>query len=159
MSAINSQLNDALIETLTELFNAEDEEHAQGLIALIIEVRGDMNLIMMSDQYVEANIWNKIRTKTSNVQTLMSTTATFIQQIDDIDTAIKRFVRSAVPFTSATQIVDHETITKAVDHSELERVLTCNLWLFFLLYSSTNMRVVNAYLATLAPPGKGGNRK
>jgi hypothetical protein len=89
----------------------------------------------------------------------MTTTATFVQAIDDIDVAIKKFVGAFVPFTNKTAIVDNETLKKAVEHTELEQVLLNNYWLFFLMYAATNMRVVNAYLSTLIPKGKGRGAK
>lgn len=154
MSELNNQIKEALVEALTELFNAEDELHAQGLIEIINEVRGDTNLIMFADKYVETNVWTKLRENTSYIQTLMATTATFVQCIDDIDLAIKRFVPGFVPFTNATGIVDNETISKAVEHDELEKALKSNYWLFFIMYAATNMRVVNHFLAPLVP-GRG----
>lgn len=154
MSDLNNQLKEALVETLEELFNAEDPAHAELLVKTIIEIRGDMNLIMMTDQYVEKHIWAKLRDPTSNIQTLMSTTTTFVQCIDDIDTVIKKYVAAFVPFRSATMIVDDETISKAADHTELEKVLLNNYWLFFLLFAATNIRVVNAFLQTIVPKGK-----
>jgi hypothetical protein len=155
MSDLNNQLKEALVEALNELFNAEDEAHAEGLVTIITEIRGDTNLIMFADKYVESNVWKKLREKTSYIQTLMATTATFVQCVDDIDLAIKRFVPAFVPFTNATGIVDNETIDKAAEHSELETILKANYWLFFLMYAATNMRVVNQFLASLVPT-KGG---
>lgn len=155
MSDLNNQMKNALVEALNELFNAEDTAHAEGLIAIITEIRGDTNLIMFADKYVETNVWKKLREKTSYIQTVMATTATFVQCIDDVDMAIKRFVPGFVPFTNATDIVDDETIEKAADHPELEKILKANYWLFFLMYAATNMRVVNQFLASLVP-AKGG---
>lgn len=155
MSDLNNQLKEALVEALEELFNAEDTTHAAALVNSINEIRGDMNLIMMTDQYVEKYVWQRLRVVTSNIQTLMSTTTTFVQCIDDIDAAIKNHVRSFVPFTNATKIVDDETIKKAVERPELEKILTDNHWLFFLLFASTNMRIVNAFLQSIVPPTKG----
>ena len=155
MSELNNQLKRALVEALNELFNAEDDLHAQGLIDIIDEIRGDTNLIMFADKYVETNVWKKLRENTSYIQTLMATTATFVQCIDDIDKAIKRFVPAFIPFTNGTGIVDDETIAKAADHAELEDVLKCNYWLFFLMYAATNMRVINEFLLSVVP-AKGG---
>jgi hypothetical protein len=154
MSDLNNQLQEALVEALEELFNAEDEAHAENLVRVITEVRGDLNLIMMTDEYVERYVWEKLRNATSNIQTLMATTATFVQCIDDIDSVIKRYVRAFVPFTNTTQIVDTETITKAADHDELEKILLSNYWLFFMMYAATNMRTVNRFLATIVPKEK-----
>ena len=159
MSDLNNQLQEALVEALEELFNAEDAAHAENLIKVITEIRGDLNLIMMTDEYVERYVWEKLRNATSNIQTLMATTATFVQCIDDIDSVIKRYVRAFVPFTNATLIVDNETITKAAEHSELEKILLNNYWLFFMMYAATNMRTVNRFLATIVPAAKGKERK
>jgi hypothetical protein len=159
MSDLNNQLKEALVEALDELFNAEDVAHSHKLIDTITEIRGDLNLIMMTDDYAEKHVWDKLRNVTSNIQTLMTTTATFVQAIDDIDVAIKKFVGAFVPFTNKTAIVDNETLKKAVEHTELEQVLLNNYWLFFLMYAATNMRVVNAYLSTLIPKGKGRGAK
>ncbi len=156
MSDSNNQLQEALIEALEELYNAEDANHAELIVKTINEIRGDMNLIMMTDDYVEKHVWHKLRNVTSTIQTLMSTTTTFISCIDDVEAAIKRFVRAAIPFTNATRIVDDETIKKAAEHKELEKVLTDNLWLFFLLYASTNMRIINKFLISIQPPKKDG---
>ena len=155
MSDLNNQMNNALVEALSELFEAEDEAHAQGLVTIITEIRGDTNLIMFADKYVETNVWKKLREKTSYIQTVMATTATFVQCIDDIDVAIKRFVPGFVPFTNATAIVDNETIEKAAEHDELITILKNNYWLFFLMYAATNMRIVNRFLEQLVPT-KGG---
>lgn len=151
MSTLNNQLKEALVEALNELFNAEDEAHADGLIDIITEIRGDTNLIMYADKYVETNVWKKLRSTTSYIQTLMSTTATFVQCIDDIDDAIKHCVPGFIPFTNSTGIVDDETITKAAELGELEKTLKDNYWLFFLMYAATNMRVVNQFLASMIP--------
>lgn len=156
MSDFNNQLQEALIEALDELYNAEDAKHAELIVQTINEIRGDMNLIMMTDKYVEKHVWEKLRKITSTMQTLMSTTTTFVCCIDDVEGAIKRFVRAAIPFTNATQIVDDETINKAAEHIELEKVLMNNLWLFFLLYASTNMRIVNKFLVSIQPVKKEG---
>lgn len=157
MSDLNNQLQEALVEALEELFNAEDAAHAENLVRIITEIRGDLNLIMMTDEYVERYVWEKLRNATSNIQTLMTTTATFIQCIDDIDLVIKRYVRAFVPFTNTTQIVDNETIVKAVDHDELEKILLSNYWLFFMMYAATNMRIVNTFLQTIVPKEKKKN--
>ena len=155
MSELNNQMKQALVETLDELFNAEDEAHAHGLINIINEIRGDTNLIMFADKYVVTNVWKKLREQTSFIQTLMATSATFVQCIDDIDLAIKRFVPGFVPFTNSTGIVDNETIEKAAEHRELEDILKANYWLFFLMYAATNMRIVNHFLAQLVPTKQG----
>lgn len=151
MSELNDQLQQALVEALDELFNAEDEAHATNLVQVITEIRGDLNLIMMTDKYVEQQVWARLRNVTSNIQTLMATTTTFVQGIDNIDSVIKKSVGAFVPFTSRTKIVDSDTFEKAAEHAELEEILLANYWLFFLLYASTNMRVINNYLATRVP--------
>lgn len=158
MSEINNQLKEALIEALDELYHADDEAHADYLIRTISEVRDDLNLILMTDEYAERYIWSKLRSNSSNVQTLMATTATFVQCIDNIDETIKKFVPAFVPFRSPTQIVDGETFEKAVDHAELEKVLLNNYWLFFLLYASTNKRIINGFLSTMLPVIKAKKR-
>lgn len=155
MSELNNQLQQALVDALEELFNAEDEAHATNLITVISEIRDDLNLIMMTSEYVEKHVWSKLRNVTSNIQTLMSTATTFLQGIDDVEGAIRTSVAKFVPFTNKTLIVDEETITKAAEHKELEDILLANYWLFFLMYAATNKRVINAYLLTRVPAGKG----
>lgn len=152
MSESNNQLKEALVEALEELFSSDDIEHATFLVDIVREIRADLNLIMMTNEYAELYVWKKLRDKVSPIQTLMSTTATFVQSIDDIDGLIKKYVRSFIPFNNATKIVDEETITKAAEHDELTKILQSNYWLFFLMFAATNMRIVNAYLATIAPP-------
>jgi hypothetical protein len=152
MSESNNQLKEALVEALEELFSSDDIEHATFLVDIMREIRADLNLIMMTDKYAELYVWKKLREQVSTIQTLMSTTATFVQSIDDIDGLIGKYVRAFIPFNNATEIVDEETISKAAEHVELEKVLKSNYWLFFLMFASTNMRIVNAYLNSIAPP-------
>lgn len=151
MSEVNNQLKEALLEALEELFNAEDEVHAHSLVKLISDIRADLNIIMLTDKYATAHIWHKLRQNISNIQTIMSTTATFVQCVDDIDGAITKFVSSFVPFTDRTTVVDDETIIKAASHDELKQVLLTNYWLFFLVYAATNLRIVNGFLNSILP--------
>ena len=157
MSELNMQLKESFLEALEELYNAEDQIHADSLVELISEIRDDLNIIMLTNAYVETHIWSKIRAKSSNVQTLMATTSTFIQGIDDPDTAIKKYVKSFIPFTNKSIIVDNETISKAAEHTELERILLDNYWLFFLIIAATNKRILNGFLTSMIPVGKKKN--
>lgn len=152
MSESNNQLKEALVEALEELFSADDMAHATFLVDLMREIRADLNLIMMTDQYAELYVWKKLREQVTPVQTLMSTTATFVQSIDDIDGLIDKYVRAFIPFNNATKIVDEETLSKAAEHQELAKILKSNYWLFFLMFAATNLRLVNAYLLTITPP-------
>lgn len=154
MSEVNNQLKEALLEALEELFNAEDELHAHNLVNLISEMRADLNIIMLTDKYAALHVWHRLRQNISNVQTIMSTTATFIQCIDDPDGAINKFVPAFLPFTNKTTVVDDETITKAANHEELRQVLLSNYWLFFLIYAATNLRLVNGFLSSIIPKEK-----
>lgn len=152
MSETNDQLALALNQALEELFNADEANIAYTLLESVNKIRDDLNIIMMSDTYAINHIWNDIRSKPGLVQTLMSTTSTFIQCIDNIDQVITSFVPMFVPFTNKSIIVDSETISKAVEHTELKEVLLNNYWLFFLLYAATNKRIVNMFLSSLLPP-------
>ena len=152
MSETNDQLALALNQALEELFNADEANIAYTLLESVNKIRDDLNIIMMSDTYAINHIWNDIRSKPGLVQTMMSTTSTFIQCIDKIDQVITSFVPMFVPFTNKSIIVDSETISKAVEHTELKEVLLNNYWLFFLLYAATNKRIVNMFLSSLLPP-------
>lgn len=154
MSTTNDQLKLALLEALEELYNADDEAHADNIVKLINTIRDDLNIILMTNEYVEKYIWRELRQNSSNVQTLMATSATFIQCIDNIDELIPKYVASFVPFNNGTKIVDTETFTKAVDHSELQAVLLSNHWLFFLLYAATNKRIINGFINSILPDVK-----
>lgn len=154
MQKANEQMRAALVESIHELFLSEDNLHSAGFLEILNSIRSDLNLIMMDSQYVEANVWAKLRSPASMQQTLISTTATFLQGVDDIDAIIEKMVPRLVPFTSASLIVDDETIGKAVDHNELIKVLRNNYWLFFIIYAATNMRVVLDTSLEYAPKGE-----
>lgn len=158
MSEVNNQLKEALLEALEELFNAEDELHADNLVRLISEIRADLNIIMLTDKYATVHIWHKLRQNISNVQTIMATASTFVQCIDDIDGAINKFVSAFVPFTNKTMVVDDEIIVKAANHEEIRQVLLSNYWLFFLVYAATNLRIVNGFISSILPTVKAKKR-
>lgn len=151
MYEANQQMRSALVEAIHELFLSEDLIHSTKLIEVFDSIRSDLNLIMMDSQYVEKYVWEKLRTPASMLQTVISTTATFLQGVDNIDAVIDRMVLRLIPFTSASMIVDDETIGKAVDHRDLAKILKDNYWLFFVIYATTNMRVVLETAAEYKP--------
>lgn len=156
MYEANKQMRAALVEAIHELFLSEDLIHSTKLIEVFDSIRSDLNLIMMDSKYVEKYVWEKLRAPASMQQTLISTTATFLQGVDDIDTVIDQMVNRLIPFTSASMIVDDETIGKAVDQTTLAKILKDNYWLFFVIYATTNMRVVLETAAEYKPAdGKG----
>jgi len=142
MHEANQQMKEALIESIHELFLSEDAVHSAGFIEILNSIRSDLNLLMMDSKYVEKYVWEKFRKPTSMQQTLISTTATFLQGVSDIDSIIDQMVPRLVPFTSKSTIVDDETIGKAVEHTDLKNILKDNYWLFYVVYATTNMRVV-----------------
>ncbi len=156
MNEANQQMRAALIEAVHELFLSEDRKHSTQLIEVFDSIRSDLNLIMMDSKYVEKYVWDKLRKPASMQQTLISTTATFLQGVDNIDGIIEQMVPRLIPFTSSSMIVDDETIGKAVEHTDLVNILKDNYWLFFVIYATTNMRVVLETAAEYAiPEGKG----
>ncbi|ABY63061.1 hypothetical protein ST201phi2-1p232 [Pseudomonas phage 201phi2-1] len=142
MHEANQQMRTALTESIHELFLSEDSAHSAGFIEILNGIRSDLNLLMMDSKYVEKYVWEKFRKPTSMQQTLISTTATFLQGVDNIDEVIEQMVPRLIPFTSKSMIVDDETIGKAVEHHDLVEILKDNYWLFFVVYATTNMRVV-----------------
>lgn len=156
MHEANQQMRAALIEAIHELFLSEDLNHSTKLIEVFDSIRSDLNLIMMDSKYVERYVWEKLRTPASMLQTVISTTATFLQGVDNIDSVIDQLVPRLIPFTASSMIVDDETIGKAVDHQLLAKILKDNYWLFFVIYATTNMRVVLETAAEYKPAdGKG----
>lgn len=145
-------MRDALSEAIHELFLSEDTKHSTAFVEVLDGVRSDLNLFMVDSQYAEKNIWGKFRTPSSMLQTLVATTATFLQGVDNLEEVIDQLVPRLVPFTSSSMIVDDETIGKAVDHAELKKILRDNYWLIFVIYAATNMRVVLEISLTYAPP-------
>lgn len=157
MFEANQQMRAALVEAIHELFLSEDRAHSTKLIEVFDGIRSDLNLIMMDSKYIEKYVWEKLRSPASMQQTLISTTATFLQGVDEIDSVIEQMVPRLVPFTASSMIVDDETIGKAVEHNELVKILKDNYWLFFVIYATTNMRVVLETAAEYVPAdGKGG---
>lgn len=144
----------ALVEAIHELFLSEDGKHSSAFIEVLDGVRSDLNLFMIDSKYAEINIWSKFRTPSSMLQTLVATTATFLQGVDDIDKIIEQMVPRLVPFTSSSMIVDDETLGKATDHKDLIKILKDNYWLFFVIYATTNMRVVLETALTHTPGSK-----
>lgn len=157
MQEANEQLKATLVEAIHELFLSEDPKHSSNFIEILNGIRSDLNLIMITDKYVEKYIWEKFRSPASMQQTLIATTATFLMGVDDIDGVIDAVVPRWIPFKAATKIVDDETITKAVEHTDLTRLLKDNYWLFFVIFTALNMRIVLE--TTLAHvPGQKGNQ-
>lgn len=156
MYEANQQMRAALIEAIHELFLSDDKDHSTAFIEILNSIRSDLNMIMMDSRYIEKYIWEKLRKPSSMQQTLISTTATFLQGVDNVDTIIEQMVPRLIPFTAASMIVDDETIGKAVDHRELIKILKDNYWLFFVLYATTNMRVV---LETILEHSPSGNKE
>ena len=149
-------MREALGEAIHELFLSEDTKHSTAFVEVLDGIRSDLNLFMVDSQYAEKNIWGKFRTPSSMLQTLISTTATFLLGVDNIDQVIEQLVPRLVPFTAKSMIVDDETIGKAVDHTELVKILKDNYWLVFVIYAATNMRVVLEISLTYTPStGKG----
>lgn len=145
----------ALTEAIHELFLSEDKQHSAGFIEVLNDIRSDLNLIMMDSKYAETYVWAKFRTPASMQQTLMSTAATFLSGVDDLDKVIESFVVRLIPFTERNEIVDDETLGKAVDHKVLKDILKNNYWLLFILYAVLNIRVVLEVAAEYA--GKTGS--
>lgn len=151
MQKANEQMREALTESIHELFLSEDGNHSSKFLEVLNEIRSDLNLIMIDSKYVETHIWTKFRTPASMQQTLIATTATFLMGVDDLDNVIQQVVTRWVPFTERNDIVDDETLQKAVDHSELTTILKNNYWLLFIIYATLNMRVVLDIAAGYAP--------
>lgn len=142
MHSYNEQMRTALAEAIHELFLSEDTAHSTAFLEVLDGIRSDLNLFMVDSKYAETNIWVKFRTPSSMLQTLIATTATFLQGVDDVDKIIDQMVPRLIPFTATSMIVDDETIGKAVEHADLAKILKDNYWLFFVIYATTNMRVV-----------------
>lgn len=151
MQKANEQMRGALNESIHELFLSEDNLHSTEFLSILNDIRSDLNLVMIDSRYAEKHIWEKFRKTPSMLQTLMSTTATFLQGVDDLDDTIMMLVPRLVPFTNQSEIVDDETIGKAVDQSALADVLKKNYWLLFIIYAATNMRVVQEAAAEYIP--------
>lgn len=151
MHLANEQMKVALIEAIHELFLSEDPKHSAGLIEALNFVRSDLNLVLMSNEYVKQYIWEKFRSPASMLQTLVNTTNTFLMGVDDIDSVIEQAAERMIPFKSGTRIVDDETLDKAVDQKELIETLKNNYWLFFVLYATSNMRIVSETSTTYIP--------
>lgn len=151
MTTINEQATEALISTLHELFNAESEKNRNAFIGVINDIRGTMHLTMIDDRYAEKHIWSKFRGDVDLVQTVMSLTTTFIQHFDDISLVVTTLGPKFVPFTVHSKIIDDEVMDKAVDGNVLTDILKANYWLFFLLFTAVNLRVVNQVMQAYIP--------
>lgn len=155
MHEANKQMRAALVEALHELFLSEDEAHRLKFIEILNDIRSDLNLIMMDSKYIELYVWEKFRSPASMQQTLVSTTATFLMAVDDIDSIIEQMVPRMIPFTERNAIVDDETLSKAVAHADLKDILKNNYWLVFILYAVMNMRVVLETVVEYTTQAKG----
>lgn len=156
MREANDHMQIALINAIHELFQSEDELHRTGFIEILNDVRSDLNLIMMDSKYIEKYVWDRLRKPSSMQQTLFSTAATFLMGVDDIPGVIKTMVPRLIPFTARNDIVDDETLGKAVDHQTFTDILNNNYWLVFVLYAVMNMRTVLETALEYAPVVPGG---
>ncbi|AEH03594.1 hypothetical protein AVT69_gp169 [Pseudomonas phage PhiPA3] len=147
-------MQEALIVALTELMQAEDEIIVGKLITLITELRLRHMTFMLNDALVVRHLWSDIRENQALLSSLMNTTTTFIMELSSPGEAINLLARSLVPFSVESSIVDREILGKAANYPTLQQTFSTNEWLFFLVFASTQMRLVNSVLAAAKLKGK-----
>lgn len=140
---MNEQIREALVGALHEVAASGSIETFASLISAINTVRSDLVLTYMTDEYVALHVWSLLRADISLTKALLNATANFTLAIEDLDAAISSFAKKAVSFTTGSAIVDDDVMGKSATHAELEKTLKTNHWLYFILYASVHMYLVN----------------
>lgn len=141
---MNEAIREALVGAVHEIAASSTSETFSDFIEVIKKIREELVLTYMSDTYVRQNVWPLIRKDIDLTTAIISATANFSLALDDIESAIKVFAQRAVCFTAKSQIVDDDLMGKSVYAQELEKTLNQNHWLFFVLFASTQLYLVNS---------------
>jgi len=141
---MNEIIREAMIGALHEVAASSSKEVFTAFIAAIGTIREELVLTYMADKYVELHIWPLFRKEVDLTKALLNATVNFTLAIDNIGGAIEEFSNKAVSFTVKSKIVDDDLMLKSVSQQELTDTLLNNHWLFFLLFASTQMYLVNA---------------
>lgn len=141
-TGINDNLKFALGEAVAEMIFSSSEEHIRLIMETVNEIRNTTLIAHLNDRVIINKVWDSIRTKQDVMITLFSITATFNLHLNDVDEACEWFIGRFVPYRATSSIVDKETIDKTIPEKDVQGMFKDNLWLFFLVYASTQLRVV-----------------
>lgn len=140
---MNEQIREALVGALHEVAASSSRDTFADLVSMINAVRSELVLTYMTDKYVSHHVWPLLRKDVDLTKAVLNATANFTMAIPDIDSAISVFASKAISFTPATAIVDDDILGKSVTPEELADTLKANQWLYFILYASIHMYLVN----------------
>lgn len=140
---MNVSIREAMVEAIHEIAASSTQSILADFIDLIKTIREELILTYMADKYVELHIWPVVRKNIELTKALINATTNFTLAIEDLEGAIKEFANKAVCFTNNSLIIDDDLMGKSVSQAELEKTLRDNTWLFFLLFCSTHIYLVN----------------
>lgn len=136
-------LREAMVGAVHEIAASSDTATLAAFIDVVKTIREEMVLTYMTDEYVKQHVWGLVRKDTILMKSILHGVANFSMCIDDLPGAIKLFANKAVCFTKKSVIVDDDLMGKSVEQKDLEGILTNNHWLFFLLFCSTHLYLIN----------------
>lgn len=141
---MKDSVREALVGAIHEVAASSDKRVFADLIEVIKNIRDEYIITYMTDEYVRQHIWPMIRKDTDLTMALLNATANFTLAIDNLDEAIAEFSNKVVSFTSASIIVDDDLMKKSSSQTELKKTLTNNHWLFFILFATLHLYLVNS---------------
>lgn len=157
---MNEMIREALVGAIHEIAASSTLETFADFVSVVKQVREELVLTYMSDEYAKRNVWPLIRKEIDLTTAVINATANFCLSIDDVEAAITAFANKAICFQAKSQIVDDDLMGKTVYAAELAKTLNQNHWLFFILFASTQIYLVNSVGAIYIPtetPTKGGS--
>lgn len=140
---MNEIIREALVGAVHEVAASSSRDVFANFISVIKKVREEMVLTYMDDKYVKMYVWPLLRNDINLTKALLNATANFTMAIPNLPEAINTFSNKAICFTSKTVIVDDDLLGKTISQSELKTTLENNHWLFFILFASTQIYLVN----------------
>lgn len=157
---MNTEIQEALVATLHEVAAGCTRDTLVNLFEAIKIVREDMTLTYMTEEYVELHVWPLFRKDELVTRALIVATTNFTLAIPDLPAAIAKFSSAIRSFQPESNIVDKDLKGKSTPIDGHYGVFEKNNWLYFVLYASVHMYLVNGVMTQYIPlPEPKGPRK
>lgn len=156
MSLDGRSIENAILETVTELQRTNAMETIAKFIELLDTVRNNIDLQFYTRKVLVDSVWTPIRENDSLMRLVMNGTSKFnsLLAMDsfDNDKVIQILVSSLLCFDGLSDIVDAEARAKRASPSELNKLFDSNKWLVFLVYCGMSLGKINEQLLTSLRP-------
>lgn len=156
MSFDGRSIENAILETVTELQRTSAMETIAKFIELLDTVRNNIDLQFYTRKVLVDSVWTPIRENDSLMRLVMNGTSKFnsLLAMDsfDNDKVIQILVSSLLCFDDLSDIVDAEARAKRASSPELNKLFDSNKWLVFLVYCGMSLGKINEQLLTSLRP-------